>query len=119
MCSARSRFASTSPKVENSRTLAKSKGVVNQVGYHYRFLGTFIEAKALLAANLIGKVHHVRAEAYGPVVLRPKGMTWRTSKSEGGGCLFDYACHAIDLINFLYAAPAAVKGTVLNKIFSN
>ena len=31
-------------------TLAKNKGVVNQVGYHYRFLGTFIEAKALLAA---------------------------------------------------------------------
>ena len=100
-------------------TLAKNKGVVNQVGYHYRFLGTFIEAKALLAANLIGKVHHLRAEAYGPVVLRPKGMTWRTSKSEGGGCLFDYACHAIDLINFLYAVPAGVKGTVLNKIFSN
>ena len=100
-------------------TMAKNKGVVNQVGYHYRFLGTFIESKALLAANLIGKVHHVRAEAYGPVALRAKGMTWRTSKTEGGGCLFDYACHAIDLVNFLYAVPAAVKGTVLNKIFSN
>ena len=82
--------------------LAERKGLVNQVGYHYRFLGTFIEAKALLAANLIGKVHHVRAEAYGPVALRAKGMTWRTSKTEGGGCLFDYACHAIDLVNFLY-----------------
>jgi scyllo-inositol 2-dehydrogenase (NADP+) len=100
-------------------TLANSKGVVNQVGYHYRFLGTFIEAKALLAANLIGKVHHVRVEAYGPVVLRPKGMTWRTSKSEGGGCLFDYACHATDLVNFLYAVPVGVKGTVMNKIFSS
>ena len=99
--------------------LAKNKGVVNQVGYHYRFLTTFSESKALLAANLLGKIHHVRAEAYGPVVLRPKGMTWRASKTEGGGCLFDYACHAIDLINFLYAVPAAVKGTVLNKIFSN
>jgi len=99
--------------------LAKSKGVVNQVGYHYRFIGTFIEAKRLLAANLIGKVHHVRAEAYGPVVLRPKGMTWRASKVEGGGCLFDYACHAVDLLNFLYSAPAGVEGTILNKIFSN
>src|SRR5665213_1341404 len=98
--------------------LAKSKNLVNQVGYHYRFLGTFIEAKRLLAANLIGKVHHVRAEAYGPVVLRPKGMTWRASKTEGGGCLFDYACHAIDLVNFLYAAPNRVEGTVLNKVFS-
>lgn len=98
--------------------LAKSKGVVNQVGYHYRFLGTFIEAKRLLATNLIGKVHHIRAEAYGPVVLRPKGITWRSSKSEGGGCLYDYACHAIDLIAFLHAAPERVEGTILNKIFS-
>jgi predicted dehydrogenase len=98
--------------------LARSKGVVNQVGYHYGFLGTFIEAKRLLASNLIGKVHHIRAEAYGPVVLRPKGITWRSSKSEGGGCLYDYACHAIDLINFLHAAPERVEGTVLNKIFS-
>jgi predicted dehydrogenase len=99
--------------------LAKAKGIVNQVGYHYRFLGTFIEAKALLAANLIGKVHHVRAEAYGPVVLRPKGLTWRAKKTEGGGCLFDYACHAIDLVSFLYAAPVGVSGTILNKIFSS
>jgi len=99
-------------------TLARSKGVVNQVGYHYRFLGTFMEAKRLLASGLIGKVHHIRAEAYGPVVLRPKGATWRSSKTEGGGCLYDYACHAVDLINFIYATPERVEGTVLNKIFS-
>ena len=98
--------------------LAKHKGVINQVGYHYRFLGTFIEARRLLASNLIGKLHHIRAEAYGPVVLRSKGMTWRSSKSEGGGCLFDYACHAVDLINFLYTIPTRVEGTILNRVFS-
>ena len=98
--------------------LAKRKGLVNQVGYHYRFLGTFIEAKRLLMSNIIGKIHHIRAEAYGPVVLRPKGITWRSNKSEGGGCLFDYACHAIDLVNFLHCTPYTVAGTVLNKVFS-
>jgi scyllo-inositol 2-dehydrogenase (NADP+) len=98
--------------------LAKRKGVVNQVGYHYRFLGTFIEAKRLLASDLIGKVHHIRAEAYGPVVLRPKGMTWRSNKTEGGGCLYDYACHAVDLITFLHTSPDDVEGTILNKVFS-
>ena len=61
--------------VEEGRELAAlaKKGIVNQVGYHYRFLSTFVEAKRLLASNLIGKVHHIRAEAYGPVVLRPAG----------------------------------------------
>ena len=98
--------------------LAKHKGVINQVGYHYRFLGTFIEARRLLTSNVIGKLHHIRAEAYGPVVLRSKGMTWRSSKSEGGGCLFDYACHAVDLINFLYTIPTRVEGTILNPVFS-
>src|SRR5262249_16491387 len=70
--------------------LANSQGVVNQVGYHYRFLETFSEAKRLLNSGLIGKIHHIRAEAYGPVVLRPRGTTWRSKKLEGGGCLYDY-----------------------------
>jgi scyllo-inositol 2-dehydrogenase (NADP+) len=98
--------------------LAESKGLVNQVGYHYRFVAAFNEAKRLLDKNLIGEVHHVRAEAYGPVVLRPTGATWRSKRSEGGGCLYDYACHAIDLVNHLIGQPVAVSGTVLNSVFS-
>lgn len=99
--------------------VAERKGLVNQVGYHYRFVATFQEAKRLLSLGVIGALHHVRIEAYGPVVLRPKGRTWRSSKSEGGGCLFDYACHAIDMSNYLIGPPTAVSGTVLNSVFSN
>jgi scyllo-inositol 2-dehydrogenase (NADP+) len=98
--------------------LAEDKKLVNQVGYHYRFVAAFEEAKRLLDLNVIGKLHHVRAEAYGPVVLRPKGGTWRASKSEGGGCLYDYASHAIDLVDYLIGKPAAVGGTVMNRLFS-
>jgi predicted dehydrogenase len=98
--------------------LAERKGVINQVGYHYRFVGSFNEAKRLLDAQVLGRLHHVRVEAYGPVVLRPKGATWRAKGSEGGGCLYDYACHAIDIVNYLVGMPDAVSGTVLNRIFS-
>ena len=98
--------------------LAESKGLVNQVGYHYRFVGAFQEAARVVASGALGKVHHVRAEAYGPVVLRAKGGTWRSAKNEGGGALYDYACHAIDLVNFVVGAPASVSGVVLNKVFS-
>jgi scyllo-inositol 2-dehydrogenase (NADP+) len=97
---------------------ARAKGLVNQVGYHYRFVGSFIEVKRLIDAGALGKLHHIRAEAYGPVVLRPKGSTWRGKRSEGGGCLYDYASHALDLINYLVGSPAEVGGTVLNQIFS-
>jgi predicted dehydrogenase len=98
---------------------AERKGLVNQVGYHYRYLASFNEAKRLLDRKLIGDLHHVRVEAYGPVVLRRKGASWRSQQSEGGGCLFDYACHAIDLTNYLVGRPVAVSGTVLNSVFSD
>jgi scyllo-inositol 2-dehydrogenase (NADP+) len=98
--------------------LAEQKGLVNQVGYHYRFVAAFQEAKRLLDLKVLGRLHHIRAEAYGPVVLRPKGRTWRASKSEGGGCLYDYASHAIDLVDYLVGKPQGVSGTVLRSLFS-
>ena len=98
--------------------LAEQKGLINQVGYHYRFVGAFQEVKRLLDAGAIGDVSHVLAEAYGPVVLKPKGSTWRTQREEGGGCLYDYAAHPLNLVNWYFGSPNAVGGTVLNSIFS-
>lgn len=99
--------------------LAKEKGLVNQVGYHCRFVAAFEEVKTLLDANAIGDVTHVLAESYGPVVLRPKGSTWRTRRSEGGGCLYDYAAHPINLLNWYFGRPVSVSGSTLNGIFSS
>lgn len=98
--------------------LAEARNLVNQVGYHYRFVGAFQEMKRLLDAGAIGRVTHVLAEAYGPVVLRPKGSTWRSQRTEGGGCLYDYAAHPINLLNWYFGAPTRVGGSVVNKIFS-
>jgi predicted dehydrogenase len=98
--------------------LAESKERVNQVGYHFRFVGAFKEAARIVRSGALGAIHHVRAEAYGPVVLRPKGSTWRSAKAEGGGALYDYACHALDLVNFVAGVPDAVDGVVRHGIFS-
>ena len=98
--------------------LAEQKRLVTQVGYHYRFVGAFQEAARIARSGAIGTIHHVRAEAYGPVVLRPKGGTWRSSKNEGGGALYDYACHVIDLVNFCAGMPESVSGVVRHGIFS-
>ena len=55
--------------------------LVNQVGYHNRFLSTFIEAKNLISKGLLGDLYHFTGESYGPVVLkekvRPGGQTGR------------------------------------------
>jgi scyllo-inositol 2-dehydrogenase (NADP+) len=98
--------------------LAAARGLVNQVGYHYRYVEAFVEARRLLQGGALGRLHHVRAEAYGPVVLRPSGSTWRSNKAEGGGCLYDYASHALDLVNMLVGTPHAVSGAILSKVFS-
>jgi predicted dehydrogenase len=97
---------------------AAGAGVHAQVGYHNRFVASFAEAKRLLDAGALGRVTHVRAEAQGPVVLKSTGGTWRSDRSQGGSCLYDYAAHPIDLLNWYLGEPQAVSGTVLGHVFS-
>ena len=92
---------------------AARRGLVAQVGYHNRFVATFREAKRLIDAGAIGRVTHVLGEAYGPVVLKPAAATWRSKSSEGGGCLYDYAAHPINLINWYFGRPSDCVGAIL------
>lgn len=98
--------------------LAAERGLVAQVGYHNRFVATFAEAKRLIDAGALGHVSHLLAEAYGPVVLRAKSGTWRSRRSSGGGCLYDYAAHPIDLAAWFAGPPLRVRGSVLTSVFS-
>lgn len=98
--------------------LAKEKSVVTQVGYHNRFVATFAEAKRLIGFGAIGRVRHLHAEAYGPVVLKPQAKTWRSNSSEGGGCLYDYAAHPINLMNWYAGAPVSCRGSHLTQQYS-
>jgi len=97
---------------------AERSNLVNQVGYHNRFIGTFKEAKRLVDNKVIGEIYHVTGEAYGPVVLREKGLTWRSDKKEGGGCLYDYASHVINLMEYMVGPPRRVSGTEIKNIYS-
>lgn len=100
--------------------IASSKNLVNQVGYHNRFIGTFQEMKRLVQTGAIGDLYHMEGKAYGQVVIRPtkSAKTWRSKKSEGGGCLHDYACHVVDLMNFISDVPSKVRSAQLQSIFS-
>lgn len=98
--------------------MAEDKGLVAQVGYHYRYVGAFAQMKRLIDTGAIGRITHVIAEAYGPVVMRPKRSTWRTSKAEGGGCLYDYAAHPLNLLNWFFGTPDLVTGSHLGQVFS-
>jgi len=98
--------------------LASVSGLINQVGYHNQFIGTFRELKRLLKARVLGDIVHFVGEAYGPVVLKEKGVTWRSKSEEGGGCLYDYASHVLNLIQEIIGRPVKVNGSLLKSIYS-
>ena len=99
-------------------TLAAKNKVVNQVGYHNKFFGTFQETKKIAVSGALGDIYHFIGESYGPVVLKKKAETWRSDPAEGGGCLLDYASHVIDLLNDTLSPITAAKGTLLKSIYS-
>lgn len=112
-------FSLTLEQGELMAQKAKEKNLVCQVGYVYRFVGTYIEMRRLVKAGIIGKPFHFMAENYGPVVLKRKAGTWRSAKKSGGGCLFDYAAHVLDLINFVFDDEIVdARGTFMPSIFS-
>lgn len=111
-------FSLTIREGEELVSLAERKNLVNQVGYHNHFIGTFRELKRLLQKGVLGELVHFTGEAYGPVVTKPKGGTWRSDPGEGGGCLFDYASHVINLIQEIIGRPVVAEGASLKKIYS-
>ena len=98
--------------------IANNKCLVNQVGFHNRFIGTFRLAKKLINKGIIGDICNIKGEAYGPVVIKENTKNWRSKAEEGGGCLYDYASHVINLMQFMVGAPEKVSGTILKKIYS-
>jgi predicted dehydrogenase len=111
-------FSLTTAEGDELNKLAISKKLVNQVGYHNHFIGTFRELQRLLQANILGELVHFTGEAYGPVVTKEKGGTWRSKPEEGGGCLFDYASHVLNLIQEIIGRPVKAKGSLLKSIYS-
>jgi predicted dehydrogenase len=111
-------FSLTIQEGEELVELARRKYVINQAGFHNHFIGTFRELKRLLANGVLGELVHFTGEAYGPVVVREKGETWRSDPKEGGGCLFDYASHVINLIQEIVGKPVKASGSQLKKIYS-
>lgn len=111
-------FCLNATQGEELVAIAKAKKLVNQVGYHNKFIGTFTEVKRIIDGGWLGNIYHFLGESYGPVVLKKKADTWRSDPSEGGGCLMDYASHVIDLLNYLVTPVIKVHGAILKSVYS-
>lgn len=111
-------FSLTSKEGAALVEMAKQRSLINQVGYHNHFIGTFRELDRLLQDGVIGEIVHFTGEAYGPVVTKEKGGTWRSKPEEGGGCMFDFASHVINLIQEVVGRPVKVNGALLKSVYS-
>ena len=111
-------FSLTSKEGAALVEMTKQRSLINQVGYHNHFIGTFRELDRLLQDGVIGEIVHFTGEAYGPVVTKEKGGTWRSKPEEGGGCMFDFASHVINLIQEVVGRPVKVNGALLKSVYS-
>ena len=97
----------------------KNKRLVNQVGYVNRFNEVFEEVKKIIGAGLIGEIKNFKSEMYGATVLKDSKGNWRGKRQSGGGCMYEFASHCIDLVVYLFGKPDRVSGSVMQKIFSS
>ena len=98
--------------------LADKVGIKGQVGYVNRFNPMFQKVKTLLDNNVIGTVTNYTNRMVGGVVLMESNKGWRNDYSKGGGCLFDYGPHCLDLATYLFGTHVVVQSSVLKKVFS-
>lgn len=92
--------------------------IITQVGYHNRFIKTFKFAQNVVEAGCLGEIYNFWAHAHGPAITKPSN-SWRTSSPVGGGCLYDYGSHVINLLSFILEAPDKVDYASFKKIHSN
>jgi len=110
----------TDPKLaEDLANMFEAKGLVNQVGYVYRFDPVFNKVKELLGQGAIGKVCHVNAQFLSATIskMQPE-KGWRAKRENGGGATFEMGSHVIDLMEFLFGKPTKVVGSMLNQVYS-
>jgi len=95
----------------------EEKRIVSMVGFHMRYMPTFMKGKELLEEEVIGKVRHVEGELYVSDIFSPqKGWRYNPAMS-GGGVVIDFAIHLLDLMHWYLGEVVSIKGQV-KKLYS-
>jgi len=112
-------FTTEKKKAGELASLFDQKKLVNQVGYVNRFNDIFQTVRLYIDKGIVGNIILFKSEMYSRTITKSEeGKTWRDSRENGGGAIFEVASHAIDLVNYLIGKPDRVTGTSLTSIFS-
>jgi predicted dehydrogenase len=87
-------------------------GVINAVGFCYRFAPAVAHAQALIAAGEIGEITHYRGAFLADYGNRPdSAASWRFLRADAGsGALGDLMAHVVDLTHHLAGPIERVSG---------
>ena len=97
----------------------RSNRVKLGVAYYRRFYPVLKRIKNLLASAEIGRPVLARLEAFEHFNPKPGGArTWLLQKDKaGGGPLFDFGCHRVEVLLDLFGPVARVRGFASNALF--
>lgn len=112
-------FSMTAAEGRETLNHLNAKNLVNQIGYVNRFNEVFVQVRGILESGAIGEVKNFRSEMYGATVLKDPKASWRGRRQSGGGCMYEFASHCIDLVVYLLGQPDKVAGSVMQSIYSS
>lgn len=112
-------FTTSPAQARELANLFEQKGLVNQVGYVYRFDVVFNKVKEMLEQQLIGRVCHVNVQFLSSTIskMQPE-KGWRSKRENGGGATYEMGSHVFDLMEFFFGKPKKVLGTLMNQVYS-
>jgi predicted dehydrogenase len=97
---------------------AQRAGVLNAVGFCYRFAPSVQHARALIERGEIGDVNHYRGVFLADYANRPDAAaSWRFFRADAGsGALGDLMAHIVDMTHFLVGPIARLSGRTATMI---
>jgi predicted dehydrogenase len=112
-------FTTSPAQAQELADLFEQKGLVNQVGYVYRFDVVFDKVKEMLDQQLIGRVCHANVQFLSSTIskMQPE-KGWRSKRENGGGATYEMGSHVFDLLEFFFGKPQRVLGTLMNQVYS-
>ena len=96
----------------------RKAGVINEVGFCYRFAPAVAHARDLIAMGAIGEVNHYRGAFLADYANRPdSAASWRFFREDSGsGVLGDLMAHVVDLTQFLVGPIVRLSGRTATMI---
>lgn len=103
-------IALTLKRAESMTAAVEAAGVINQVGYHMRFLKSVQRMNALLASGAAGRPTQFQARYW----TNMDGKEWWRNKDMSGGQIAEQVIHLYDLAMCFLGEPRKAWGYVAN-----